>query len=165
MQVSEKIKQMNALLPKVGGLRVGRTGQRLRVILDSIYRSRRYILITLGYKLHTTHSKASNYKEKIVRAGDRAAKVVRGLLDFARQTQYEFKSADLNDSIMQALSLVSYQFSSSQIDVNASLAENLPYIEASWEHLQSVWLNLFINARDALQETSGKRRMKCLVDK
>jgi len=96
----------------------------------------------------------------IVKASDRAAKVVRGLLDFARQTQYEFQSADLNDSIMQALSLVAYQFTASHIDVNNHLDDNLPQIDASWEHLQSVWLNLFINARDALQDTPGSRHIE-----
>jgi two-component system NtrC family sensor kinase len=95
----------------------------------------------------------------IVRAGDRAAKVIRGLLDFARQTQYEFEPSDLNDSILEALSLVSYQFTSAHIDVHPYLADELPKIDASWEHLQSVWLNLFINARDALQDIPGSRRI------
>ena len=95
----------------------------------------------------------------IVKASDRAAKVVRGLLDFARQTQYEFEPSDINDSILEALSLVSYQFASAHIDVHPYLADDLPEIEASWEHLQSVWLNLFINARDAVLDVAGDRRI------
>ncbi len=97
--------------------------------------------------------------ELIVKASDRAAKVVRGLLDFARQTEYEFEPSDINDSILEALSLVAYQFASAHIDVHPYLADDMPQIEASWEHLQSVWLNLFINARDAVQDVPGVRRI------
>jgi two-component system NtrC family sensor kinase len=103
-----------------------------------------------------------NYEavDLIVRAGDRAATVVQGLLDFARQAQYEFESGDVNDSIHAALNLVSYQFASANIEVVTNLADDLPPTSASWEHLQSVWLNLLINARDALQDSQGERKIK-----
>lgn len=96
----------------------------------------------------------------ITQAGERAAKVVRGLLDFARQTEYEFEKTDVNESIRQALNLVSYQFSTADIEVVLNLAGTLPLIKASWEHLQSVWLNLLINARDALQNVPGDRQIE-----
>lgn len=95
----------------------------------------------------------------IVRAGDRAAQVVRGLLDFARQSKYHYEPADINDSISRALDLVAYQFKTANIETALNLAPDLPIIEASLEHLQSVWLNLLINARDALQATGGRRRV------
>lgn len=100
-----------------------------------------------------------NYEavDLISRAGDRAATVVQGLLDFARQAQYEFESGDVNESIQAALSLVSYQFANANIEVKTDLADDLPPTKASWEHLQSVWLNLLINARDALQDNQEER--------
>ena len=97
--------------------------------------------------------------ELIARAGERAAQVVRGLLDFARQTQYAFESANINVSIRQALDLVSYQLTADSIRVITNLSPELPEIKASLEHLQSVWLNLVINARDALREATGKREI------
>ena len=97
--------------------------------------------------------------ELIARAGERAAQVVRGLLDFARQTQYAFESANINVSIRQALDLVSYQLTADSIRVITNMAPELPEIKASLEHLQSVWLNLLINARDALREGTGKREI------
>ena len=78
-----------------------------------------------------------------------------GLLDFARQAEYQFETADINDSIKQALNLVSYQLTLAKIAVRVNLSDELPEIDASWEHLQSVWLNLLLNARDALQELSS----------
>ncbi len=98
----------------------------------------------------------------ILRAGERAAKVVRGLLDFARQSQYSFESLDVNHSIQQSLQLVSYQFASADIKVLTNLAPDLPNANASLEHLQSVWLNLLINARDALQNVRGERRVEVI---
>ncbi|HET6446745.1 MAG TPA: response regulator [candidate division Zixibacteria bacterium] len=109
-----------------------------------------------------TPKEEDNYEavDLIVRAGDRAATVVQGLLDFARQAQYEFESGDVNDSIHAALNLVSYQFANSNIEVVTNLADDLPPTSASWEHLQSVWLNLLINARDALQDSQSERMIE-----
>jgi two-component system NtrC family sensor kinase len=97
-----------------------------------------------------------NYEsvELIAKASERAEKVVRGLLDFARQVQYDFEPIDVNESILQALDLVAYQMTSANINVMLDLAEVLAQVQASWQHLQSVWLNLLINARDALQESA-----------
>ena len=95
-----------------------------------------------------------NYEavELIAMAGDRAAKVVRGLLDFARQEQLAFVAGNVNTSIQQSLHLVQYQLRQATIEVTVNLADNLPEIVASWEHLKSVWLNLLVNARDALAD-------------
>jgi two-component system NtrC family sensor kinase len=103
-----------------------------------------------------------NYEsvDLIVRAGERAAKVVRGLLDFARQEQYSFSHGDLNESVREALNLVNYQLQSAKIAVTRDLDDGLPPIVASWEHLKSVWLNLLLNARDALLHNNEQRRLE-----
>ena len=103
-----------------------------------------------------------NYEsvDLIVRAGERAAKVVRGLLDFARQEQYSFSYGDLNESVREALDLVNYQLQSAKIIVTRDLDDNLPSVVASWEHLKSVWLNLLLNARDALLHNNGQRQLE-----
>ena len=97
--------------------------------------------------------------ELIARAGDRASNVVRGLLDFARQNQYSFEPGDVNRSILQAQRMLTYQFKSADIDVVRDLDEDLPEVEASWEHLKTVWLNLLINARDAVLALPSGRRI------
>ena len=99
----------------------------------------------------------------IVRAGERAAQVVRGLLDFARQEQYSFTTGDLGKSIQEALALVNYQLQSSKITVNRDIDASLPQMVASWEHLKSVWLNLLLNARDALLHTNDNRRLDVIA--
>ncbi len=100
-----------------------------------------------------------NYEsvDLISMAGERAAKVVRGLLDFARQEQYAFESADVNVSICQALDLMRYQLGTADIKVIQNLADDLPEVVASWDHMKSVWLNLLVNARDAVEDLPGNR--------
>lgn len=105
-----------------------------------------------------------NYEsvDLIVRAGERAAKVVRGLLDFARQEQYSFTPGDFNESIHEALELVNYQLQSANITTEITLDNALPQVIASWEHLKSVWLNLLLNARDALLHTNSNRQLEVI---
>lgn len=107
----------------------------------------------------TIPAEDENYEsiDLIYRAGERAAKVVRGLLDFARQEQYDFKRADVNETIEQALDLVRYQLQSANIEVFLNMADDLPVVIASVEHLKSVWLNLLVNARDAVQSLPDNR--------
>ncbi len=99
----------------------------------------------------------------IARAGERATKVVRGLLDFARQEQYSFTTGALYKSIQEALDLVNYQLQSAQIEVIRDIDASLPPIVASWEHLKSVWLNLLLNARDALLPIDHERRLELIA--
>ena len=88
----------------------------------------------------------------VANAAERAIKVVRGLLDFARQSRYEFETGSLRISINESLDLVSYQLRKTNIDVHFDYADDIPEMVASWEHLKTVWINLLINARDALEE-------------
>ena len=103
-----------------------------------------------------------NYEsvDLIFRAGERAAQVVQGLLNFARQEEYAFVPGQLNKSIHEALSLVKYQIDQANVQVIQNLADNLPRVTASWEHLKSVWLNLLVNARDATQGQPGQHHIE-----
>ncbi len=103
-----------------------------------------------------------NYEsvDLIYRAGERAARVVTGLLNFARQEEYAFVPGRLNQSIQETLSLVKYQLDQANVTVIQNLADDLPRVTASWEHLKSVWLNLLVNARDATQNGSGVRQIE-----
>ncbi len=86
----------------------------------------------------------------IERGSLRASKVVRNLLDFSRQEDYQFAAVDLNSTIEDALALVLHQLERKQIHVTKHLPDDLPRVSASPSHLQTVWTNLLINARDAI---------------
>ena len=95
----------------------------------------------------------------IARAGDRAMRVVRSLLDFARQERYEFTPTDLNASIRSATTLIEHQLVALSATLVCDLANDLPPIQASLDHLQGMWLNLLLNARDALNGEKGEIRV------
>jgi signal transduction histidine kinase len=65
----------------------------------------------------------------------------------------------VNRSIQQTLDLVRYQLTSADAEVVQNMTDDLPPIVASWEHLKSVWLNLIINARDAVNQLPQQRQI------
>ena len=93
--------------------------------------------------------------ELIETAGLRASQVVRNLLGFARKEQYDFLAIDLNETILNALSLVKHEAVTRSMDIETDLAEDMPMIHASKDHLQSVWINIILNALDSMQPGKG----------
>lgn len=89
-------------------------------------------------------------------AGIRASQVVRNLLGIARKDKYEFLPIDLNETIVNALSLVQHEIVERNINVHTDLDPGIPLITASKDHLQGVWINLILNAIDALEDEKGK---------
>jgi two-component system NtrC family sensor kinase len=94
--------------------------------------------------------------ELIERAGKRAQRVVRALLDFARQEAEEFRLVDVNHSITQALSLVERQWEKANVELIRDLSSELLQVDGNADHLQGVWLNLLVNAFDALEGKPGR---------
>jgi two-component system, NtrC family, sensor kinase len=94
--------------------------------------------------------------ERIVTETERCRKIVRGLLDFSRQTRLESAMADLNKIIKSTLGLVSRQALFHDIRVVENLTENLPLIFADVGQIQQVLLNIILNAAEAM---GGKGRL------
>jgi hypothetical protein len=90
--------------------------------------------------------------EKIERQTFRAAKIVNGLLTLARggQAGNERAPVDLNVVVNDVLSLLEHQFRAVNIQVRRDLAPVPPVVYGMEHKLQQVFLNLFINARDAM---------------
>lgn len=91
--------------------------------------------------------------ELIDRAAERASRIVRNLLDFSRVEQFDFQQIDVNHSLHEAVLMVAAQVRQAKGRIIADLATSLPPIWASADHLHVVWLNLLLNARDAIAET------------
>jgi signal transduction histidine kinase len=92
-------------------------------------------------------------------AGLRASQVVRNLLGFARKEQYEFLPIDLNETLHNAISLTKHELLSRQVNVTYKLGQNLPLINASKDHIQSVWINIILNALDSMVEGKGELKL------
>jgi hypothetical protein len=88
--------------------------------------------------------------EKIERQTFRAAKIVNGLLNLARPAQVETGPVDLNLVMNDVLALLDHQFRTGRIQVRRELVSPSPIVEGIEYKLQQVFLNLFLNARDAM---------------
>jgi signal transduction histidine kinase len=80
----------------------------------------------------------------------RASEIVNHLLNFSRTGGSEFRDVDVNQVIEETLSLVSHPFRTAHVQVVQNLGVGLPKVFGSGNRLQQVFLNLFMNARDAM---------------
>jgi PAS domain S-box-containing protein len=88
--------------------------------------------------------------DKITQQSFRAAEIANGLLNFSRTSTTEFRDTNLNQVIRDTLSLLEHQFKTARIEVDLDLAEQLPSIHGNPGKLQQVFLNLLLNAKDAM---------------
>ena len=95
-------------------------------------------------------SQKSSVLEKITRQTFRASEIVNNLLNFSRTSGTEFTEVDVNKVIADTLALLEHQFKTSKVRVQDELAEHLPLIQGNTGRLQQVFLNLFLNAKDAM---------------
>jgi two-component system, NtrC family, sensor kinase len=94
----------------------------------------------------------SGLLEKITRQTFRASEIVNNLLNFSRTSGTEFSDVQVNKIIIDTLALLEHQFKTSKITVQDDLADRLPDIQGNPGRLQQVFLNLFLNAKDAMPD-------------
>jgi PAS domain S-box-containing protein len=88
--------------------------------------------------------------DKITRQTFRASEIVNNLLNFSRTSGTEFAEVDLNKVIRDTLALLEHQFKTGRVTVETELLEALPPVYGNTGKLQQVFLNLFLNAKDAM---------------
>ncbi len=88
--------------------------------------------------------------EIIVKETIRCREIVKRLLDFARQTKPLKELVDINTIIESIILLVRNQTSFRNIDVKKNLFDKLPEIMADRDQIQQVFINIIINAAEAM---------------
>ncbi len=101
--------------------------------------------------------------DKITQQSFRAAEIANGLLNFSRTSTTEFRETNLNQVIRDTLSLLEHQFKTAKIAIDLDLASELPPIQGNPGKLQQVFLNLLLNAKEAMPG-GGKLRVATLVN-
>src|SRR5204863_4672023 len=104
----------------------------------------------------TLDAAARSGLETILGESERAARIVRNLLTFARKRQTTRMMVDVNAIIRETLALRSYEQRVSNIDVIEALAAGLPLVFADGYQIQQVLLNLIINAEQAMLSANGR---------
>ncbi|MCC6590261.1 MAG: PAS domain S-box protein [Bryobacterales bacterium] len=92
----------------------------------------------------------SKLLEKIAKQTFRASEIVNSLLNFSRTSKTEFEEVDLNRVVRETLSLIEHQLEKSGVRVEFEGADALGCVRGNFGKLQQVFLNLFLNARDAM---------------
>ncbi|MFH1502712.1 MAG: cache domain-containing protein [Candidatus Eisenbacteria bacterium] len=89
--------------------------------------------------------------EKIAREADRCKKIVKGLLDFARQTKPERTESNLNLVMNEVIALLEHQSIFHNIDILSEHAPSLPLVDVDVTQMQEVFMNLVLNAAQAME--------------
>ena len=88
--------------------------------------------------------------DKIAKQTFRASEIVNSLLNFSRTSTTLFGDVDLNKVVRETMSLLEHQIQKVGVEVKMDLASGLPPVHGNAGKLQQVFLNLFLNARDAM---------------
>jgi two-component system NtrC family sensor kinase len=88
--------------------------------------------------------------QDILSQSERASEIVKGLLDFSRAERPDFEALSTRSLILDTLKLVRNQLTLSGIHVEEEVPAALPPIHGEKKSLQQVFLNLFINAIQAM---------------
>jgi two-component system NtrC family sensor kinase len=94
--------------------------------------------------------------EAILSESERAARIVRNLLTFARKRHTTRAMIDINQVVRETLALRSYEQRVTNIVIIEALAAGLPQVFADPHQIQQVLLNLIINAEQAMLSANGR---------
>jgi two-component system NtrC family sensor kinase len=106
--------------------------------------------------VETTSGESQRGVKVILGEADRAARIVRNLLTFARKRQSTRSMIDINQIIEQTIAVRSYGRRVTNIEVVLSLGSGLPQVFADAHQIQQVLLNLVINAEQAMLAAHGR---------
>jgi histidine kinase len=84
---------------------------------------------------------------------DRAARIINHMRQFGRKSDPKLDEIQINDVLEKSFEIFSQQLAVRGIEVAWEIEENLPLILADAGRLEQVFINLLINARDAIEET------------
>ena len=107
-------------------------------------------------------TQTQNYVGFMLKALDRIEKVMRGMLDFARQEKedLDFQPILLPEILQEVVDLVEHRLRGEQIELTTGFETGLPEIQGNHLRIGQVFLNLILNAIDAMPD-GGELHISC----
>jgi len=93
-----------------------------------------------------------DYVDEIVQQAVRCRDIVKGLLDFARQSDFQMSLTNLNNVVQSTLSLLERQAIFHDIEIVRELDPDMPLTMMDGSQIQQVIMNIVLNAVDAMEE-------------
>ncbi|MDH5662078.1 MAG: ATP-binding protein, partial [Elusimicrobiota bacterium] len=103
--------------------------------------------------------------KKVIDTAHRAADLVQRIRGYAKPADRDFEQVDLNSVMEDALSLAQYQITHGGINVNKDIPQDLPKIKGIGVQLEQVFLNMIINACEAMAGKKGELTISARVGK
>lgn len=116
------------------------------------------ILLGVDYlkkKIQPGDEKLSTTLKHMEDAIHRADGIVRGLLDFASLSKLDIARENLNSAVENSLRLVKIQLDQHRIQIISDLGEDIPDVKIDKNRIEQVFVNLFMNAINAMREGGG----------
>lgn len=111
----------------------------------------------------SSENSATSSAQKIVTQANRCRDIIRGLLDFSRQRKPDTTVCDINSVLDECVSLLENQASFHNIQTVKELEDGLPMILVDPSQMQQVFINIIINAAEAMEE-GGQLTLKTRFD-
>ena len=105
---------------------------------------------------------ALGYLAKMASEVSRCSRIIRNLLDFARQSEPMLRPVDINQVVEQVLAMVGHQAQLQNVEVIKEFSHSLPRVMADFDQFQQVFTNLTLNAIQAMPE-GGKLTLRTSV--
>ena len=97
-------------------------------------------------------SQTQKYVGLMLNAVDRMGEIVKGMLDFARREETEKIPLQVVEVLMETVGLIEYQFRKRHIQLKTDYTNGLPVVQGDRGRIGQVFLNLMMNALDAMPE-------------
>ncbi|WP_337872732.1 PAS domain S-box protein [Ignavibacterium sp.] len=93
----------------------------------------------------------------------RISKIIRDLVDFSRPSNYELELTDINKVLVEAVEITRVGTKAKDITFETDLSDSIPMLPLIADQIQQVFLNILLNAVDAISEKKEKKNEKILV--
>jgi two-component system NtrC family sensor kinase len=90
--------------------------------------------------------------EVIIEQADRCSKIIKGLLGFSRAIPAEKNEMNVNNTIRHTLGIIQNQAKFHNVKIEVKADESLPTVKGDSSQIEQVFLNLLINASDAMND-------------
>ena len=97
-----------------------------------------------------SHEEKMDMVHDIIKETERSRTIVRNLLDFARESEYKNVAMDLDNLLKNSIRLVHNRVKLAKINLQTKITPDLPPVHGDEQALQQVFINLILNAVDAL---------------